>query len=79
MNFYAYEDLCLCPMGGSLPESAAAVAAPFAPLVFLLERDPACSRGIFAVRSLSEVTEPENPDLLLPSAPAAGTLAKIPI
>ena len=27
MNFYAYEDLCLCPMGGSLPESAAAALA----------------------------------------------------
>ena len=75
MNFYAYEDLCLCPMGGRLPQNAAAVAAPFAPLVFLLERDPACSRGIFAVRSLSQVTEPEDLGLLLPGAPATGVLA----
>ena len=76
MNFYAFEDLCLCPMGGSLPENAAAVEAPFVPLVFLLERDPAGSRGIFAVRSLSEVSEPEGPELLLPSAPSTGALAE---
>ena len=76
MNFYAFEDLCLCPMGGSLPENAAAVEAPFVPLVFLLERDPAGSRGIFAVRSLSEVSEPESPELLLPSAPSTGALAE---
>ncbi len=39
-EFYAYQGLCLCPQGGRLPQGATLVAAPFHPLLYLVERDP---------------------------------------
>ncbi|HML68953.1 MAG TPA: lactate dehydrogenase [Clostridia bacterium] len=66
MTYYAYEDFCLADHGGRLPQDAVPVAQPFAPLVFLVERDPMKSRGLFAIRSLAELEEPEGISLLLP-------------
>lgn len=46
--------------------------APFAPLVFLVRRDPLKSRGCFAVGNTAQIMEPENACALLPNeAPAA--------
>ena len=39
-EYYAYQGLCLCPRGGRLPQGATPVAAPFHPLLYLVERDP---------------------------------------
>ena len=66
MNYYSYQEFCLADHGGRLPEGAVSVAQPFAPLVFLVERDPKKSRGLFAISSLAELDEPEGISLLLP-------------
>ena len=66
MEYYQYREFCLCPRGGQLPEGAKSVEEPFSPLVFLVERDPLISRGLFAIHSLAELNEPEGINLLLP-------------
>ena len=66
MEFYRYQNFCLCPRGGALPVNAVRVEAPFSPLLFLVSRDPLLSRGFFAVRGLSELDEPEGIGLLTP-------------
>ena len=66
MEYYQYREFCFCPCGGHLPEGANPVEDPFSPLVFLVERDPLFSRGLFAIHSLSELDEPEGICLLLP-------------
>ncbi len=66
MNYYSYQEFCLADHGGRLPEGAVSVAKLFAPLVFLVERDPKKSRGLFAISSLAELDEPEGISLLLP-------------
>jgi hypothetical protein len=71
-DFFRYEDFCFCPHGGLLPEGAVAVSKPFSPLVFLVSRDPHTSRGLFAIRSLAELDEPEGIALLLPPEEDSG-------
>ena len=66
MKYYQYQGFCLADHGGRVPEGAIAAADPFAPLVFLVERDPNTSRGLFAISSLAELDEPEGISLLLP-------------
>lgn len=72
MNYFAKDEICFCPLGGTLPEGAERVAGPFSPLVFLVRRDPLVSRGIFAVSEPGEIVEPEGVNLLAP--PGDGTL-----
>jgi hypothetical protein len=67
MNYFSYNGFCLSPCGGTLPEGAIALSEPFDPLVFLVERDPIKSRGLFAIHALEELDEPEGIGLLLPS------------
>ena len=55
-EYYAYRGLCLRPAGGSLPEGAQPVEAPFAPLLYLTERDP------FTHGALRPLSDPEAPD-----------------
>ena len=79
ITYYQWNGICLGDLGGQLPQDARPAAAPFSPLVFLVSRDPLCSRGIFAVRTPSEVLEAEGPGLLLPASegsldPAADAL-----
>lgn len=69
--YYEWNHICFGDLGGKLPEGARPTATPFSPLVFLVNRDPLRSRGIFAVRTPSEVLEPEGPSLLLPAAEGA--------
>lgn len=64
--FYCYHGYCFCPRGGALPAGAIPVEGPFHPLVFLVARDPAISRGYFAIESLDALDEPENLHLLRP-------------
>lgn len=72
MEFRSWKDFCLCDLGGGFPPEAARVNAPFAPLVFLVRRDPLKSRGCFAVGNTAQIMEPENACALLPNeAPAA--------
>ncbi|MDO5112078.1 MAG: lactate dehydrogenase [Clostridia bacterium] len=75
-EFYAYDGFCLCPLNGTLPDGAQGAASPFAPLVFLIDRDPHTARGFFAISSLDELEEAEGPSLLLPvKARETGALA----
>ncbi len=66
MKYYSYNGFCLSPCGGTLPEGAIALFEPFDPLVFLVERDPKTSRGLFAIQTIEELDEPEGIALLLP-------------
>lgn len=66
MKLYAYRGFCLADHGGQVPQDAQEVPEPFDPLVFLVNRDPNTSRGLFAIRSLAELDEPEGMNLLLP-------------
>ena len=66
MEYYAYKGFCLIQHGGRLPQGATLVEAAFDPLVFLVERDPKTSRGLFAIHALTELDEPEGVSLLLP-------------
>ena len=69
--YHQYKGVCYCSLGGRLPDGAVPAAEPFSPLVFLLDRDPAVSRGIFAITDPSELSEPEGPCLLLPAGTGA--------
>lgn len=72
MEFRSWKGFCLCDLDGGFPPEAARVNAPFAPLVFLVRRDPLKSRGCFAVGNTAQIMEPENACALLPNeAPAA--------
>lgn len=77
-DFYRYGPFCLCPAGGGLPDGARPAEEPFAPLVFVTNRDPKRSGGYFAIRTISELDEPEGANLLLPAPPAQedGALAR---
>lgn len=70
MEFRSYHGYCLCSLGGKMPPDAVPAAAPFAPLVLLVERDPLHSRGCFAIKSIDEAFEPEGTAALLPVAHA---------
>lgn len=68
MEFKQWNGFCLCSLGGTFPPDCETVKQPFAPLVFLVKRDPLRSRGLFAVRTLDEVFEAEGPAALLPAS-----------
>ena len=55
MELKQWHGFCLCPLGGACPPDAVPADAPFSPLVFLVQRDPLRSRGLFAVTVLDEV------------------------
>lgn len=40
MELKQWRGLCLCPLDGVCPPEAVPVETPFAPLVFLVRRDP---------------------------------------
>ena len=48
MSYYNWRGFCLCGTE-DIPPDAAAADAPFAPLVFLVRRDPLTSRGLYAI------------------------------
>lgn len=64
MIFYSYKQFCLCPSGGTLPPEAVPVETWFAPLVFVVHRDPQTHRGLFRIGSLAELDAPETVALL---------------
>ena len=57
------------------PQDARPCGAAFAPLVFLVRRVPLCSRGLFYIHDLAELSEPETVRCLTPCSPASGELA----
>ena len=67
-EYYAYQGLCLCPRGGRLPQEATPVAAPFHPLLYLVERDP-LTHG--ALRPLPSSPQRRS-DAKRPGSPAGG-------
>lgn len=71
MEFRSWKGFCLCDLGGGFPPEAARVNAPFAPLVFLVRRDPLKSRGCFTVENTAQIMEPENACALLPNEASA--------
>lgn len=66
MIFKKWKQFCLCADEPLFPAGAAPCGAPFAPLVFLVKRDPAVSRGLFAIHSLAELYEKESVSCLRP-------------
>lgn len=69
MIYKKWNGFCLCGEEDLFPADAVSVENPFAPLVFLVNRDPVKCRGIFAVAGLEEVYETEGIHCLLPCQP----------
>lgn len=67
-QYYSYQGLCLCPAGGTLPAGAEAVEAPFAPLLYLVRRDPLRSGALRPIRGPESVDAPEDWCCLLSGA-----------
>ena len=71
-----WHGFCLCAEDDALfPPDAQACKTVSAPLVFLVQRDPLRSRGLFRIRDLAERSEPETVRCLMPAEPASGELA----
>ena len=65
-----WKEFCLCaPNEALFPAGAEPCTGPFAPLVFLVARDPATSRGLYAIREPYELDEPETASCLNTCAP----------
>ena len=69
MEYYRKQTLCYAPCGGAVPAGAERVSVPFSPLILTVRREPAHSRGFWAIRELSELEEAEGPAALLPALP----------
>lgn len=74
MTFYRWNDICLCDRGGKLPAGAELTDAPFAPLVFLVERDPRQSRGLYRIDAMAQLEETADPFMLQRKGAAAEEL-----
>lgn len=59
MMYKTWQGFCLCGEEEAFPPEAVPVEGPFAPLVFLVRRDPMTSRGFFAISRLEELYESE--------------------
>ena len=71
-----WHGFCLCAEDDALfPPDAQPCEAVFAPLVFLVQRDPLRSRGLFHIRDLAELSEEETVRCLTPVEPVSGELA----
>ena len=71
-----WKGFCLAAEEEALfPQGAEMCGEVFAPLVFLVRRDPLRARGLYPIRDLSELDEPEGIGCLTPSSPAEGELA----
>ena len=71
-----WKGFCLAAEEEALfPRGAEMCGEVFAPLVFLVRRDPLRARGLYPIRDLSELDEPEGIGCLTPSSPAEGELA----
>ena len=66
-EYYAYQGLCLCPRGGRLPQEATPVAAPFHPLLYLVERDPLTHGALRPLPGPDALDAPEDWRRLLPA------------
>ena len=66
MIYKSWHGFCLCGEEADFPSEAQVVSSPFAPLVFLVWRDPMKHRGYFAIQSLEELTEEESIRCLCP-------------
>jgi len=72
MEYYLHHKICYASLGGAVPAGAVRVAAPSAPLVLTVRREPVHSRGFWAIRDLAELEEPGGPAALLPVRPCGG-------
>ena len=71
-----WKGFCLAAEEEALfPRGAEMCGEVFAPLVFLVRRDPLRARGLYPIQDLSELDEPEGIGCLTPSSPAEGELA----
>ena len=76
MILQKWNGFCLCTDDLSLlPPGAQPCAAAFAPLVFLVRRDPMRTRGLFRISALSELHEDESVRCLTPASETGGPLA----
>ena len=66
-EYYAYQGLYLCPRGGRLPQGATPVAAPFHPLLYLVERDPLTHGALRPLPGPDALDAPEDWRCLLPA------------
>lgn len=74
MIYKSWNDMCLCAETDCFPADSQSVPTPFAPLVLLVNRDPMVSRGIYAIQTPEEFSEPEGLARLLPCANDSTTL-----
>ena len=58
--YYEYQGLCLCPAGGTLPEQARPVPKPFAPLLYLVDRDPSLHAALRPISGPEDLDTPED-------------------
>lgn len=66
MEYRIKNGICYVSLGGAFPAGAVAARKLSSPLVILVRRDPAHSRGFWAITNLGQLTEPEGPAALLP-------------
>ncbi|HWS30329.1 MAG TPA: lactate dehydrogenase [Clostridia bacterium] len=71
LPFYSYQNVCLVPVGLEPPEGAREAERPFAPVVFLMDRNPLKNRFWFCVRDIAGVFAEEGPACLNLAAPKA--------
>lgn len=64
LSFYSFKGVCLVPLDTEPPEGARAVEQPFAPVAFLVSRDPLQNRFWFSVREVVEAFLEEGPAVL---------------
>jgi len=67
VEFRKWNHYCLCSLGGTYPADAEP-SMLFAPLVLLVDRPAAESRGFFAVSCVDEIFEEETTKILQPAA-----------
>ncbi len=64
LSFYSFRGVCLVPLDAEPPEGARIAEQPFAPVVFLVKRDPLQNRFWFSVREVAEAFLEEGPTVL---------------
>ena len=66
MEYFLKQNICYVSLGGAIPDDAVPVRYPSEPLVITVRRDPAHSRGFWAITDLGQLAEPQGPAALVP-------------
>ena len=74
MTYREWHGACLYSCGGQLPPAAREAAQVFSPLVITVDRPAKDSRGLYFIRSVRELREPDGLNLLMPCRTEAPAL-----